>query len=129
MFFYTVPDTDITIVFQDWGHETRPITEARLTLRDASRECLGHKGTTIMPVGKIEWYWGSTVLEVTPETQWTKYNKPLTWGSLLRAIAGFQGWLRAYPGVYFGFELFELVQTEEREMVYAIGSGQLTVYI
>lgn len=77
---------------------------------------------------QYEWASGTTVLWVVPKTRYTMHERPLRWTLWLMVIRGFRGWLRAYPGLYFGFELFESVETEAEEEEYKIGGGELTEF-
>ena len=82
-----------------------------------------------MGPGSHHWEYGRTFLDVYPETSYTGEVKPLTWGAMMHVIAGFSLWLRAYPGMYFGFEIFEAIETEAKEITYVSGYGQLSVYL
>jgi len=124
--FYTIPNADITMKFLNWGHVNLPGAEARAVLQLATTDCFTHGSQKYIPGGDHEFPSGDTLLEVTPRTESSEYRRPLTWILWLRAITGLKDWVRAYPGLNFAFEIYELLETESGVEEFSIGSGQLT---
>ena len=64
---------------------------------------------------------GSFLLGVTPSAR-LPGEEPLTWGKWTDALAGIQGYVEAYPGYDFSFEIW-LTPAVGHSQGYVIGAG------
>ena len=122
-----MPNFSLTLKFRDWILYNRPFLESVTVLTAATYDCFGHGADPIMSAESHEWSSGESVLEVTPMGGGGgggEEERQLTWQKFLHVIEMIRGWVRAYPGLYVGFEIYE----EDGEQEWYLGYGVLTIY-
>jgi len=124
-----IPDSSITIRFRSRTYlADRSETDVQTVLEDVIMDSVGYTDrNAVIPEDERDWECGDIVFWLAAERDDPDRGPALTWGLWTTTLRGVRGYIRAYPGVFFSYEVY--VGDEGVRDRWLIGFGSLTRYI
>ena len=118
-----MPNSNVEIKFHPWQRDlSRDERQVEDVLDIVDRDAIGQEPTSTMAIRTYEWGNGAILLEFEPK----RVDDPalmIKWSLWSVALIGIRGFVEAYPGVDFQFELFVDVPGAHEDVY--VGIGQL----